>query len=114
MQEHYTLQPYLIERILERFGLTRVPSLDEAGLTLLCRRWYQHIPFDNILKRVRTSMNKSAPLPGCNPIEFFETWMETGAGGTCWAGNGSLCALLQALGFPAALGISMMVPTTLV
>jgi N-hydroxyarylamine O-acetyltransferase len=113
MQKHYELRPDLVERILERFGMSQHPSIDEESLTSICRNWYRHIPFDNILKRVRTKANKKVPLPGGSPAEFFETWMKTGAGGTCWAGNGGLCTLLQTLGFPANLGISMMVPTSL-
>ncbi|MCX7205640.1 MAG: hypothetical protein NT086_06575 [Proteobacteria bacterium] len=114
MQHPNSISPLLIEQVLEKFGLHERPSIDYTGLTLLYQKWCQHIPFDNILKRVQACTRNSEPLPGSQPADFFNTWMATGAGGTCWAGNGGLCALLQSLGFPAKLGISMMVPSSLV
>lgn len=113
MNQHYLIHQDLVERILVRFGLNEVPSIDCEGLTLIYREWCRHIPFDNILKRVQTHKAYRGPLPGDVPSDFFEAWLATGAGGTCWAGNGGLCSLLQTLGFPAGLGISMMVPSSL-
>ncbi|WP_145964008.1 arylamine N-acetyltransferase family protein [Chromobacterium phragmitis] len=113
MHRHHPLRPHLAERVLERLGFSAPPAVDPEGLALVYRQWCRHIPFDNILKRIQTASSSHRPLPGAEPDDFFETWLQVGTGGTCWAGNGALCSLLQALGFPAALGISMMVPSSL-
>jgi hypothetical protein len=41
-------------------------------------------------------------LPGSSAIDFFAAWLATGAGGTCWAGNGALHDLLVTLGYDAS------------
>ena len=109
MTDHEHIKPALTERVLERLGMAQLPSIDEAALTAVYRRWCQSIPFDNILKRIQACSGVQGPLPGATPTEFFDTWLATGAGGTCWAGNGALYALLKTLGFPARRGLSTMV-----
>lgn len=48
------------------------------------------------------------PLPGDDASEFFAAWLTYGTGGTCWAGNGALHALLVSLGFAAQRGVGTM------
>ncbi len=55
------------------------------------------IPFDNVQKRIWFASDRSKPVTGGDPVEFFENWVKHGTGGTCWPGN----ALAHALGFNA-------------
>ena len=105
------LAPSLVERVLDRFGFGTRPPSDRAGLSGLYAAWCRSVPFDNIQKRIALSQGaegENDPLPGDDPAGFFETWLEEGTGGTCWAGNGALCELLVALGFDAQRGIATM------
>jgi N-hydroxyarylamine O-acetyltransferase len=103
-----TLHPDLVSRVLQAFGLSRHPAPDLAGLGSLYDAWCRHVPFDNIRKLIAVSTGAPGPLPGDDPAEFFENWLAHGVGGTCWAGNGALCALLEALGFSAHRGVATM------
>jgi N-hydroxyarylamine O-acetyltransferase len=51
-------------------------------------------------------------LPGDDPVEFLNALLDDGVGGTCWAGNGALCAMLKSLGYDAvrAVGTMMVAP----
>ena len=57
------------------------------------------------------SRGRPGPLPGSTSDGFFEAWLEHGTGGTCWAGNGALHDLLEALGFDVARAIATMLPS---
>lgn len=103
--------PDLTERVLERFGLSRSPEPDLAGLDLVYGAWCRRVPFDNIQKRLHlTSGEGSGPLPGATPEDFFQGWLTHGTGGTCWAGAGALASLLAALGFTVRRGLATMNP----
>ena len=86
-----------------------MPDLD--GLRTIYAAWCAAVPFDNVLKLIHTAEQRPAPLPGSTADDFFETWLEHGAGGTCWAGNGALHDLLEALGFDVARAIATMMST---
>jgi len=101
------MNPALVAAVLERFGLAP-PSRDLAGLRAVYSAWCSRVSFDNVLKMVHVSEERTGPLPGSTPDSFFEAWLACGAGGTCWAGNGALQALLEALGFDARLAIATM------
>lgn len=103
-----SLSPALTESVLERLGLAATPGQDLAGLAELYGAWCRNVPFDNIRKRIAVSEGASGPLPGDDATEFFKAWLDHGVGGTCWAGNGALCALLESLGFDARRGVSTM------
>lgn len=102
------LAPDQVDRVLERLGLGERPSPDLDGLSLVYGRWCRRVPFDNVLKRVALVEGHEGPLPGDDPSEFFESWLRHGTGGTCWAGNGALHALLEELGFEARRGVGTM------
>lgn len=97
----------LVDAVLRALGLER-PSPDFDGLWRLYRRWCERVPFDNSRKLAHIGAGNPAPLPGDRPEDFFRAWLEHGAGGTCWSGNGALCELLRALGFDALRGVATM------
>jgi arylamine N-acetyltransferase len=95
------LAPQLVERVLERLGLRQRPSPDLAGLNALYAAFCGNVPFDNIQKRIWFAGPQTTPLPGGDPTEFFNNWLQHGTGGTCWPINGALYALVRACGFEA-------------
>jgi N-hydroxyarylamine O-acetyltransferase len=98
----------LTERILTRLGLSQPPECDIAGLRAVYDAWCRRVPFDNVRKRIHIASGLATPLPGDDPTGFFEDWLADGTGGTCWAGNGALAALLVALGFDTRRGVATM------
>lgn len=78
------------------------------GLQKLYAAWCRMVPFDNIRKLVHMQAQDASPLPGDEATDFFEAWLAYGTGGTCWAGNGALHALLVSLGFQATRGLCTM------
>ena len=103
-----SLSPDLRDRVLEKLGFPGVPSPDLPGLAALYARWCRGVPFDNVRKLIHLRGGAAGPLPGDDPGEFLEAWLAHGCGGTCWAGAGALCALLESLGFAARRGIATM------
>ncbi len=103
-----TLPRDLREQILAKLGFSAPPQINIAGLTGLYRAWCQKVPFDNIRKRIHLAANNPLPLPGHDDAEFFFGWLDYGLGGTCWAGNAALHALLDALGFSCELATATM------
>jgi hypothetical protein len=101
------VRPALVAAVLERLGVAS-PSLDLAGLREVYAAWCRGVSFDNVLKLIHVSEERAGPLPGSTAEGFFEDWLACGAGGTCWAGNGALHGLLQALGFEARRAIATM------
>ncbi len=95
------LAPALVERVLARFGLRQPPTLDLAGLNLVYGAFSGSVPFDNVQKRIWFASPQTTPLPGGDPAEFFNDFLQHGTGGTCWPINGGMYALLLALGFQA-------------
>lgn len=102
------LRPSLIDPVLERLGLSGRPAADRSGLDALYGAWCRKVPFDNVRKLIAVRAGDTGPLPGDDPTDFFQAWLTHGVGGTCWAANGALCALLQALGFQAHRGVATM------
>lgn len=102
------LEPALQERVLDKLGLEAAPECSLAGLTALYAAWCQRVPFDNIRKLIQLRREDAGPLPGTDPVDFFEAWLRHGTGGTCWAGHTALHALLSSLGFEAERGIGTM------
>ena len=66
------------------------------------------MPFDNVRKLIHVRGGDPGPLPGDTTEDFFEAWLAHGCGGTCWAGNGALQALLATLGFAAERAVATM------
>ena len=70
----------------------------------LCRA----VPFDNVRKLIHVRRGDSTPLPGDDSVDFFESWLRHGTGGTCWATNGAMYRLLSSVGFQADRGEATM------
>lgn len=102
------LPPPLIAAILAKLGLSQSPQPNFQFLSSLYRAWCTRVPFDNLRKLIALRESHSGPLPGDSAEDFFQAWLAHGTGGTCWAGNGALGALLQNLGFDARLGVATM------
>jgi N-hydroxyarylamine O-acetyltransferase len=102
------LAPGLVEQILERLGCPPGADPDLQHLARLYGAWCQSVPFDNVRKLIHVRGAHTGPLPGDGPTEYFEAWLKHGCGGTCWAGNGALHALLTALGFSSQRGVATM------
>ena len=102
------LPPGLVEEVLRFCDMPAHPEPTAAGLTSLYRAWCHAVPFDNIRKLIAIRNNAPGPLPGDDPVEFFDALLDDGVGGTCWAGNGALCALLESLGFDAVRAVGTM------
>jgi N-hydroxyarylamine O-acetyltransferase len=94
--------------VLEKLGLASRPATDLAGLGTLYAAWCRRVPFDNVRKLIHLREGLPGPLPGDDPVDFLETWLAHGTGGTCWAGNGALWFLLSGLGFDAQRGCGTM------
>ena len=91
----------LFERVLQRFGLAAVPSADLQGLNALYGGWCANVPFDNTRKMVALRTGGHGPLPGIDPVDFLDAWLDHGTGGTCWPSCNALFALLERCGFDA-------------
>ncbi len=96
-----------VTAVLERLEIDR-PTVDLAGLGTVYTAWCGAVPFDNVLKMIHTTAGRPGPLPGSTAEDFFGAWLAHGVGGTCWAGNGALRNLLEALGFDVAGAIATM------
>jgi N-hydroxyarylamine O-acetyltransferase len=99
----------LLERVLERLGFSARPEPTLTDLSQIYAAWCRRVPFDNVRKLIHLSSQAPGPLPGDTPTAFFTDWLDGGTGGTCWAGNGALHALLVSLGFEASRGIGTMI-----
>jgi N-hydroxyarylamine O-acetyltransferase len=93
--------PETIDRVLERLGLSDRPPVDLAGLNAVYAAWCASTPFDNVQKRIWFAGDRTTPVTGGDPTEFFANWLAHGTGGTCWPTSGAMYALLRSLGFPA-------------
>jgi N-hydroxyarylamine O-acetyltransferase len=104
-----SLQPGMVDAVLSRLGVDR-PAPDLAGLRMVYAAWCGAVPFDNSRKMIHVTEARPGPLPGSTAEDFFAGWLAYGTGGTCWAGNGALQALLDALGFEATRVLATMLP----
>jgi N-hydroxyarylamine O-acetyltransferase len=100
----------LSEKVLEKLDCPAPPTT-LAGLCRLYGAWCRKVPFDNVRKLIHVRRGDPARLPGDTPEDFFEAWLAHGSGGTCWAGNGALRALLDSLGFAAQGAVATMLVT---
>ena len=97
------LSPDLVARVLLKLGLGDRPTRDLAGLNSLYAAFSGSVSNDNIQKRIWFAGDRTTPVPGGDPGEFFENWLAHGTGGTCFPINGAIHALARALGFDARL-----------
>ena len=98
---HPSLSPALVERVLDGLGFSAAPTPVPGSLAALYHAWCQKIPFDNVHKLIYLRAGSTGPLPGDDPSEVLEAWLEHGTGATCWGASGALQALLRSLGFRA-------------
>jgi N-hydroxyarylamine O-acetyltransferase len=98
----------VLEQVLSRLGLADRPATTLDGLQRLYAAWCRKVPFDNVRKLIHLHRHAPGPLPGDEPAEFLTAWLAYGTGGTCWAGNGALHAVLVSLGFDASRGMGTM------
>jgi N-hydroxyarylamine O-acetyltransferase len=98
----------LLEQVLMKLGLSDRPAPTLDGLQTLYAAWCRKVPFDNVRKLIHVYNHAPSPLPGDDATDFFAAWLTYGTGGTCWAGNGALHALLVSLGFHASRGMGTM------
>lgn len=91
----------LLERVMSRLAFADLPPTDLAGLNRLYAAFCGSVPNDNIQKRIWLAGDRTTPVTGGDPVQFFETWLAHGTGGTCFPANGALCTLLRAAGFAA-------------
>lgn len=102
------LQDALVDAVLGRLDFSGRPEPTLAGLRSIYSAWCGRVPFDNMRKLIHVRRGDLGPLPGDTAVDFFESWLRFGTGGTCWAGNGALCALLGSLGFNATRAVGTM------
>lgn len=93
--------PELRDRVIERLGFSSAPSADPDGLRALYGAWCANVSFDNVCKMMALRSGGDLPLPGKDAGEFFERWLTSGAGGTCWPTSNALFELARSLGFEA-------------
>jgi N-hydroxyarylamine O-acetyltransferase len=98
----------LLERVLTRLGINRIPEPTLESLTTVYHAWCRCVPFDNVRKLIHVRSGNAGPLPASTAVDFFEGWLKFGTGGTCWAGAGATHALLLSLGFNALRAIGTM------
>jgi len=91
----------LRRRFLERLGLSSEPQIDLDGLSTLYRAWCDTVPFDNAAKLIALRTGEAGALPGIDPNQFVESYLEHGVTGTCWASSNMLYMLVHGAGFDA-------------
>lgn len=88
-------------RVAQRLGLdARLPT-DILGLNTLYAAWCSNVPFDNVRKLIALRTGDSGPLPGSDPTDFLENFLEHGTGGTCWSSSNALFEMVVGYGFDA-------------
>jgi N-hydroxyarylamine O-acetyltransferase len=102
------LPEVLVDQVLTKLGLSGRPELTLDGLSALFAAWSRGVPFDNVRKLIHIRQQNPGPFPGDDSVEFFESWLRHGTGGTCWGTNGSLLRLVLSLGFSAVRGEATM------
>ncbi|MDZ7733573.1 MAG: hypothetical protein U5R31_11205 [Acidimicrobiia bacterium] len=94
----------LASEVRERLGAEQPTDLD--GVAALYERWCATVPFDGAAKAL--AVREGRIPPGADPAEFFEHWLTTGLGGTCWGHVAGLAALLADAGIDSRVGLDRM------
>ena len=61
----------LLDSVKSKLRLPDRPSLDLAGLNAIYAAYSANVPNDNIQKRIWLAGDKSRPVTGGEPIQFF-------------------------------------------
>ncbi|MBK7000415.1 MAG: arylamine N-acetyltransferase [Rhodoferax sp.] len=93
------LNTVLRDKVLERLGFSKPPTVDLDGLRALYYAWCISLPFDNVRKMIALRKTGSHFLPGGYAEDFLECWLTDGTGGTCWPSSNALFELVRSLGF---------------
>ncbi len=96
------LSNQLVNRVLAKLDFPFPATTDLTTLQQLYAAWCHHLPFDNIRKMIALRRGGDKPLPGLDAEEFFENYLATGAGATCWPMANAFYELLLSLGFNAS------------
>ena len=88
-------------KILDRLKLSKPITADIQALRSLYFSWCLNVPFDNLRKMIALKSENKQALPGLNASDFFENWLENGAGATCWPMANAFYELLISIGFDA-------------
>lgn len=96
---HPALPTALREKVLEKLAITHYPQADRQGLNALYQACSQHIPYDNLRRRIQLATRPAELPPLITPEDFFKDWLSDGVGGTCWEFQAALHALLSDCGF---------------
>jgi len=89
----------LQRQVLRLLGFPQAPPTDLDGLRAIYRAWCSRVPFDNTRKMIALRQQSGEGLPGGQARPFFEEWLASGTGGTCWPTSNALFELLWSLGF---------------
>lgn len=89
------------ELVLKKLNIKEIDQCSLNNLSKFYQEWCRLIPFDNLMKTHKLVADINASLPGVTAEEFFCDWLKYGVGGTCWAGNGAIFALLRTMGYNA-------------
>lgn len=88
-------------KVLTQLGFSEPIIPNIQNLQRIYSSWCYHIPFDNLRKMIALKSSNSQKLPGLDAYDFFENWLENGAGATCWPMANALYELLISIGFDA-------------
>lgn len=90
--QNHCMESALVDRYLDRIGLTARPSVDRAGLAALQLAHLRTVPFENL------SVAAGIPV-STDPAESVAKVVDSHRGGWCFELNGAFAELLEALGF---------------
>jgi arylamine N-acetyltransferase len=110
MMNTLVLPPDLVARVLSRLDI--IPAAPTLHLLdSLVNAYTKSVPWESasrIVRRAQTETTEDCPRW---PVEFWETTLHAGTGGTCYESNLAFFALLQALGFTGYLTVNDMEQT---
>ena len=108
MTEAAALSDSLCRRILDHFGLPIAlpPNLDT--LRQLLARYTRTAPWESASRIARRARHEKAEDCALLGADFWESHIESGAGGTCYESNYAFFGLLRFMGFEGYLTINDM------
>jgi len=93
----------LLDRVLDKWGVTRPDAPTEAALEALHAAYLAHVPFENATKLIKVGRAGTAGAAIRGPVEFWEEHLRWGSGGTCFSSAAAYQFLLRYAGFPSQL-----------
>src|SRR5262245_52950910 len=74
----------LLDRVLDKWGVTRPEAPTEAALEALHAVYLANVPFENATKLIKVGRAGTAGAAIRGPVEFWEEHLRWGSGGTCF------------------------------